>query len=797
MMRLIILLFFFCFSTFVGTVRCQQMHSQEDGKKPKAHYNSFRAAPPRFSILVGLRQRLRTATSSQQKANVLFELSEAYSYMLKIDSALMYSKQIKVIADNSGDEIILATHYLANGIAHSFRNSAELALFELNRAMAYFNETKNTYFKGLSYFHMARQLSLQRKYNETLKFYRMALPYIIAIGDKSRIQQTKYNFGRSFLLAMELDSAVFYLAGAAVLAEELKLPQRQFNSLSMLGAAQLLAGNLSEAERFLRSAIQLEPTTTDKVHLRVVLVDYAETLILQKKSELTKPILLKLALLNNTLKDAWGKMMQLQLEGLLYYESGNYPEALKKFSEAYLLRSSSINYHNDISSIPLNLGRAELKLAMPDIGIVHLTEARQAAIKSNHVSGIMDANFLLAEAYNYKNNADSAYLYFRRYSYLKDSILSRQKEKTVMELNAKYAADKREQQIKNLETQKKLFEFEALLQNKTIEQQNLIGLKSTQQFILLQQESEINRLTASEKGLALLGREKEFAKNQKELNLLQKEKQLQSALAENELQQKKLLFIIAIGIFLFLMYGAYRYRQNNLLSSRLAKSLVDLKQAQDQLVKTEKEKESENVRLRISRDIHDEVGATLSGVALFSEIAKQKINEQKGEETLEYLNHISSNSKEMVEKISDIVWAINPVNDSFQKLTEKLRSYILKLCVGKGVELHFEIDEVLKKSMPSMDFRRNIYLFSKEAINNAIKYSCCSRFLFALKEDGAYGSLKIQDNGIGFEAERESLGNGLKNMYARAKEMNADCSVTSSPDTGTLIELRFKFHPNG
>ena len=98
-----------------------------------------------------------------------------------------------------------------------------------------------------------------------------------------------------------------------------------------------------------------------------------------------------------------------------------------------------------------------------------------------------------------------------------------------------------------------------------------------------------------------------------------------------------------------------------------------LKRAQEQLIKTEKEKEAENVRIGISRDIHDEVGATLSGVALFSEIAKEKMELQQKDEVHMYLNYISDNSKEMVEKMSDIVWAINPDNDSFERIFSKLR----------------------------------------------------------------------------------------------------------------------------
>jgi signal transduction histidine kinase len=366
-----------------------------------------------------------------------------------------------------------------------------------------------------------------------------------------------------------------------------------------------------------------------------------------------------------------------------------------------------------------------------------------------------------------------------------------------MELSAKYNAEKNEQQIKNLQTEKQVYDFQLMLKNKTIEQQELVGLKNAQQLTLLTQQSEISRLQASQKSLALENREKEFLKKQKELELLQKEKQLQSALAAKQAQQKSLLFIIIAAVLLFVLYGAYRYRQNKKLTAQLSQSLIELKLAQEQIIKSEKEKESENVRVSISRDIHDEVGATLSGVALFSEIAKQKVLQHNQQDALEYLGHISTNSKEMVEKISDIVWAINPENDSFERITEKLKAYTLNLCAGRGIRLSFTIDENINNLAPAMQVRRNFYMFSKEAINNAIKYSGCSHFSFLLQQNKGNSLLEIKDDGRGFNKDTVTKGNGLKNMQARAVDLKADFELHTLPGKGTNIKLRFNFHPNG
>jgi signal transduction histidine kinase len=272
---------------------------------------------------------------------------------------------------------------------------------------------------------------------------------------------------------------------------------------------------------------------------------------------------------------------------------------------------------------------------------------------------------------------------------------------------------------------------------------------------------------------------------------------LQTALAAKENQQKKFAHGAALAVLVFGAIIFYRYRQSHKLGKQLAASLVSLREAQDQLVKTEKEKEAENVRVRISRDIHDEVGATLSGVALFSEIAKQKMEQHRPEDAQVYLNHISANSKEMVEKMSDIVWAINPDNDSFERIIAKLQSYAFNLCAGKGISLHLDIDREIQNDHPVIQVKRNLYLFMKEAINNAVKYSEGKNIFLSLRRKGDTITAEIKDDGKGFDTGLNNMGNGLKNMKERADSLDAKFTIDSGEGKGTCVRLQFHFHPAG
>lgn len=741
---------------------------------------------------------LQKPITTQKRVDILYEIAAKYSSKLKIDSALFYAQKIKLLSDSTGYEAGLGKYYLARGSALFFRNKGDEVKLNLQQAIALFTKYKNNHFLGWSYHQLAKQLAMTTDYPGAQNYYRQAIPLIAASGDVNRLQFAVHNFGCNFFLTLELDSSVYYLSWALKLAEQLQNESKIFNSASMLGTVYLRSDNIKDAEQTLSFALAIQlPPSGDKVQLLGTLADYAEVLILQDKYEAATKAIKEYDKLNTLLGIVSGKVTEKKLKGILTYRQGNNEAALHYLQEAYQLKIDDKLFSHNIMSIAINLGKTELKMNQVDSAIVHFRLVKNLAAQANYIAYTLDANMLLAEAFQQSKQMDSAYHYFKYYSHLRDSILTFKKERTVMELSAKYDAEKREQQIKNLQTEQQVYDYQLMLKNKTIEQQQLVGLKNAQQLTLLTQLSEISRLQASEKNLALQNREKEFIKKQNELELVQKEKQLQSVLAAKQIQQKKLLVIITGAILLFVLFGAYRYRQNKQLSRRLSQSLTDLKLAQEQIIKTEKEKESENIRVSISRDIHDEVGATLSGVALFSEIAKEKVLQHRQKDAMEYLEHISTNSKEMVEKISDIVWAINPDNDSFERITEKLRAYTLNLCAGKGIRLNFQVDEAINKLIPGMQVRRNIYLFSKEAINNAVKYSGCKELLFSLQQLNEYSLLKINDNGKGFDPGTVVKGNGLKNLQTRANDLQADFEVNSHPGQGTSIKLHFNFHPNG
>ena len=198
------------------------------------------------------------------------------------------------------------------------------------------------------------------------------------------------------------------------------------------------------------------------------------------------------------------------------------------------------------------------------------------------------------------------------------------------------------------------------------------------------------------------------------------------------------------------------------------------------------------LRLKISRDLHDEIGSTLSGIGLISEMAKHQLNNEKTAEVKNSLDKININSDEMLEKMSDIVWTINPQNDSFEKVISRLRAYAKNTTDSLGIRLHFSLGEDIGRYNLDMRRRNNVYLICKEAINNAIKYSECHNLSFALQQEDHHFNISIVDDGKGFDTWKDFDGNGLKNMRSRAQEIKAILNLNSEKGKGTSIFLTLK-----
>lgn len=256
-------------------------------------------------------------------------------------------------------------------------------------------------------------------------------------------------------------------------------------------------------------------------------------------------------------------------------------------------------------------------------------------------------------------------------------------------------------------------------------------------------------------------------------------------------------FITALVVALALIiFSSYRYRISNLRA--INQALTEAKSAEENLRKSREERlaELENVRSRIATDLHDDIGASLTQIAILSEVAQAQ---SKGNGASESLSKISNVSNELVGTMSDIVWSINPAKDHLSDLTQRMRRFASDSLSAKGISFHFNSSDVDQEITVKSNLRREVFLIFKESINNIVKHSEARQVKIKLQISLEDLTLEITDDGKGFEAEKAyenslssiSMGrNGILSMQKRAKEMNGELEVISELGKGTTVELK-------
>ncbi len=282
----------------------------------------------------------------------------------------------------------------------------------------------------------------------------------------------------------------------------------------------------------------------------------------------------------------------------------------------------------------------------------------------------------------------------------------------------------------------------------------------------------------------------EAEKKEQQIVILQQQNNLKSEVAAKENQKKNFAYT---GVAALLFFGGFtynRYRQRKKLSEQLSVSLSDLKQTQQSLILSEREKEAEQLRVRISRDIHDDMGSNLSRLALQSEmLASGRIN--NADDVRHSLIEIAEYSRTVVNDLGEIVWSVTPQQDTLQSLIDFMQKHLDKYLKETGIVYHsdFKIDNGALQLRP--DIKRNLFLVFKEALNNSVKYAHSKNIIVKIQVLNSVLEMIVADDGKGFNVEeKRNSGNGLGNIYERIKSIGGETKIISSPDNGCEVLVK-------
>lgn len=204
----------------------------------------------------------------------------------------------------------------------------------------------------------------------------------------------------------------------------------------------------------------------------------------------------------------------------------------------------------------------------------------------------------------------------------------------------------------------------------------------------------------------------------------------------------------------------------------------------------------ERVRTRIATDLHDDIGASLSGMALLSDVIRRQITDAHPK-SADMVNALGDSARRLVDAMSDIVWAIDPRRDDLFNLVTRIRQFAAQVLDVKGIVWGLEAPPDLEQVKLTPEERRHVFLIFKEALNNAARHASCRSVALALRVEHGQLVAEIRDDGRGIagpfppeQAAEESRGNGLRNMQARAAELGGRMSIDSTPGRGTRLTLQ-------
>jgi signal transduction histidine kinase len=243
---------------------------------------------------------------------------------------------------------------------------------------------------------------------------------------------------------------------------------------------------------------------------------------------------------------------------------------------------------------------------------------------------------------------------------------------------------------------------------------------------------------------------------------LANEKRLLSLEVDDAKQKQKLAnsrLVIAIIVFALISIGflVYRYYQNQ----KFAIS---------------------KMRNKISQDLHDDIGASLSSLQIYGTVAEQSL-QSNPTKALEMIHKISTQSKQIMENMSDIIWSMKSNNTS--TLEAKIKNYASELLHDKNIEFAYAVQPDAEAALENINARKNILLIIKEVLNNIAKYSMANAASLQMYIEDKNWIMFITDNGEGFDKNNYVAGNGLNNIQNRCQALNGKWLLETEKGSGT------------
>jgi signal transduction histidine kinase len=615
------------------------------------------------------------------------------------------------------------------------KNNAPKAIRYLKRATAFpFHLEYSKEFVEV-YNAMGELYHILGLYDSSVLMHRLAIGLAQKFNFEKEIALADQGIALTYLRQSQHDSSRFYLQQALLISVRLGLHSLEAGININLGNVFLEETKYPEAiNQFIKASKIYEGVAHDKAGLGKALVNIGniESILghYDKALDYTQRSLQLSEETGNDLNVAYCH----RLKGRIFRKQGNYEKALPEYREASKVYRQRSDHRNESETLQ-NVGNIYYDMH-------RYTEALKEYDKSLEIARSISNPALMA--YGYSGLGFTWYelrKYNKAIAYFDSSTLK------AKEIKNRYLVMDAYEVISQINEEQKKYK-EALAFHHAFS-----ALKDSL-------TSEENR-----KGAEEMEAKYQNAQKQNQIELLQKDQQLKDI----SIQQNRILQIAMVTAFvLLIVIGLLVFNRHRLIHQ------------------SKRQMEIEQVRNEIARDLHDDIGSTLSSINILSQLA---IKENQTASTATYFQRIAEQSAKMMESMSDMVWSINPDNDTIQKMLARMKEFTSEILEPKNIAYEFDGEDTLHDLSLDVAERKNIFLIFKETINNAAKYSECSFIRISILHLQGFLQLTITDNGRGFDLLKAPAGNGLNNMKERAEEIKATWNLETSPGQGTTTTL--------
>jgi two-component system sensor histidine kinase UhpB len=594
--------------------------------------------------------------------------------------------------------------------------------------------------------------------------YNTALNLSIAKKETKKIAEIYSNLGSLFLAMGDKDKAINNFFNALKLHELNDNKRGIGETYSNISSVYYLMGKVDDAINYQKIGISIREKIGDKSGLTIANINIGQLYLLKKENELAKQYLNSAIIYaeqtenNKLIASAYAGMSAFEIIG-----TKNYKSALQWQTKAILL-SEKIDDKQVLSRLYVSAGNLANNINDSVTSVNYYNKALALSKSLKNKENISNAYEKLSAFYNSRKNYQNAYDNYKQYILYRDSITEKSNLAKIEEVRVKYETEKKDGEIIKLITAQRLKQLQIEKQNALIAGNVLLAKQKQSEIELLSKEKELQDFKLSE--------QTEKIKSQN-LNAINKEQQLKLAKTEQQAKERELanekttrnLLLAGFGLLMLLIATFFnRYKLKRKLEQQTALLTI---------------------RNNISKDLHDEIGSTLTSINILSTVSQQAIDKDMGE-TKKMLEKIATQSKTIQQSMSDIVWSIQPNNEKIENLVIRMREFAAQTLEPLHINLSFEADDELKKKSLPIEFRKEILLIYKESLTNISKHANADAVTINFNKTGKdTAQLIITDNGTW---KGETSGTGLRSMKERAEALNSTLTITHQL-TGTQLQL--------